>query len=79
MARNTNINDAHSLLNLLDPTFRALLVDLAEADTLDWRDTNAANFELFTAENDALRDLCDLSHSQFEVVAQAAYDCVQDR
>jgi hypothetical protein len=76
---NNEINEARSLLNLLDPTFRALLVDLAFADTLDWRDTNAANFDLFSAETDALFDLCDLSLAQFKIVAAAAYAVAEDR
>lgn len=71
-------NDDMNLLGLLEPTFRALLVELAFDDTLDWRDTGASNFDLYSAEMDALRELCDLSHSQFNIVAEAAYRLAQE-
>lgn len=66
-------NDDMHLLGLLDPTYRALLVDLAFADTADWVDTNAANLDAFGAEMDALREMGDLNHAQFNLVAEAAY------
>jgi len=61
------------LMALLDPTFRTLLAGLAYDDTMNWIDANASDFQLYSDEMDALRDLCDLSYSQFNLVAEAAY------
>jgi hypothetical protein len=75
---NTAHNENMSLLNLLDPTVRALLVDLAHDDVLDWLDTDAANFERFGAEFDALCAMTDLTEAQWRVIATAAWDLAQE-
>ena len=72
-------NDNISLLNLLDPTVRSLLVDLAFAEVLDWASNAAGELDHFGNECDALFAMTDLSRSQFSIVAEAAYQIAQER